>query len=90
MVISLTEWPLAPMLEPLTYVFFRRALLASLLVGALCGLAGVYIVLRRMTYIGHGLSHAVFGGTVISYPLQVHFYLGAGLWGGFGAGKQAG
>jgi ABC-type Mn2+/Zn2+ transport system permease subunit len=80
-VISLTEWPLAPLLEPLTYVFFRRALLASFLVGALCGLVGVYIVLRRMSYIGHGLSHAVFGGAVISYLMQVNFYLGAGLWG---------
>jgi ABC-type Mn2+/Zn2+ transport system permease subunit len=80
-VINLTEWPLPPLLEPLTYVFFRRALLASLLVGALCGLVGVYIVLRRMSYIGHGLSHAVFGGAVISYLMQLNFYLGAGLWG---------
>ncbi len=79
--ISLTEWALASLLEPLTYVFFRRALLASFLVGALCGLVGVYIVLRRMSYIGHGLSHAVFGGAVISYLMQVNFYLGAGLWG---------
>jgi ABC-type Mn2+/Zn2+ transport system permease subunit len=80
-VINLTESPLAPLLEPLTFAFFRRALLASLLVGALCGLVGVYIVLRRMSYIGHGLSHAVFGGAVISYLLQLNFYLGAGLWG---------
>jgi ABC-type Mn2+/Zn2+ transport system permease subunit len=78
---SLTEWSLAFLLEPLTYVFFRRALLASFLVGGLCGLVGVYIVLRRMSYIGHGLSHAVFGGAVISYLMQVNFYLGAGLWG---------
>jgi ABC-type Mn2+/Zn2+ transport system permease subunit len=80
-VTSLTEWPLTSLLEPLTYVFFRRALLASCLVGALCGLVGVYVVLRRMSYIGHGLSHAVFGGAVISYLMQVNFYLGAGLWG---------
>jgi manganese/iron transport system permease protein len=78
---TLTEWPLALVLEPLTYVFFRRALLASCLVGGLCGLVGVYIVLRRMSYIGHGLSHAVFGGAVVSYLMQVNFYLGAGLWG---------
>jgi manganese/iron transport system permease protein/iron/zinc/copper transport system permease protein len=69
------------LLEPFTYVFFRRALIAALLVGALCGLIGVYIVLRRMSYIGHGLSHAVFGGAVISYLMQLNFYLGAGLWG---------
>jgi manganese/iron transport system permease protein/iron/zinc/copper transport system permease protein len=34
-----------------------------------------------MSYIGHGLSHAVFGGAVISYLLQTNLYLGAGLWG---------
>jgi len=72
---------MAFLLEPLTYLFFQRALLASLLTGALCGLIGVYIVLRRMSYIGHGLSHAVFGGAVVSYFLQLNFYLGAGLWG---------
>jgi ABC-type Mn2+/Zn2+ transport system permease subunit len=80
-VINLTEFPLASLLEPLTYVFFRRALLASCLVGAVCGLVGVYVVLRRMSYIGHGLSHAVFGGAVISSLMQINFYLGAGLWG---------
>ena len=69
------------MLDPLTCVCFRRVWLASLLVGALCGLVGVDIVRRRMSYSGHGLSHAVFGGAVISYLLQVNFSLGAGLGG---------
>ena len=48
--------------EPLAFEFFRQGVIASLLVGALCGMLGVYIVLRRMSYIGHGLSHSVFGG----------------------------
>jgi manganese/iron transport system permease protein/iron/zinc/copper transport system permease protein len=51
------------------------------LAGALCGLLGVYIVLRGMSYIGHGLSHAIFGGAVATYVLGWNFYLGAGLWG---------
>jgi manganese/iron transport system permease protein/iron/zinc/copper transport system permease protein len=34
-----------------------------------------------MSYIGHGLSHAVFGGAVASYVLGVNFYAGAGIWG---------
>jgi ABC-type Mn2+/Zn2+ transport system permease subunit len=38
-------------------------------------------VLRRMSYIGHGLSHAIFGGAVVSYVLKVNFYFWAGLWG---------
>jgi manganese/iron transport system permease protein/iron/zinc/copper transport system permease protein len=38
-----------------------------------------------MSYIGHGLSHAAFGGAVIGYVINVHFYIGAGLWGFFAA-----
>ena len=68
-------------LEPLAFEFFRQGVLASLLVGALCGMLGVYIVLRRMSYIGHGLSHSVFGGAVIAYVASLNFYVGAGLWG---------
>jgi ABC-type Mn2+/Zn2+ transport system permease subunit len=67
--------------EPLQYDFFRNGMVAAMLVGALCGLMGVYIVLRRMSYIGHGLSHSVFGGAVVSYVMNWNFYVGAGLWG---------
>ena len=67
--------------EPLNYEFFRHGLVAATLAGALCGLMGVYIVLRRMSYIGHGLSHAVFGGAVVSALMGWNFFLGAGAWG---------
>jgi manganese/iron transport system permease protein/iron/zinc/copper transport system permease protein len=65
----------------LQYEFFRNGLLAAAMTGAICGLIGVYIVLRNMSYIGHGLSHSVFGGAVVSYVMNWNFYLGAGLWG---------
>ena len=67
--------------EPFGYEFFRNAILVATLAGALCGLVGVYVVLRGMSYIGHGLSHAIFGGAVASYALEANFYLGAGVWG---------
>src|SRR5436189_4154563 len=69
------------LLVPFEYEFFRNGFFAAMVVGALCGLVGVYVVLRRMSYIGHGLSHAIFGGAVASYVLQINFYLGAGAWG---------
>jgi ABC-type Mn2+/Zn2+ transport system permease subunit len=69
------------LLEPYQFEFFRTGTLAALLAGALCGLLGVYIVLRGMSYIGHGLSHAIFGGAVVSFVMQWNFYIGAGLWG---------
>jgi ABC-type Mn2+/Zn2+ transport system permease subunit len=67
--------------DPWHIGFSRHALIAGILAGALCGLVGVYVVLRRMSYIGHGLSHAIFGGAVASYVANINFYLGAGLWG---------
>jgi manganese/iron transport system permease protein/iron/zinc/copper transport system permease protein len=69
------------MFEPLQYEFFIRGLIAATTVGALCGLIGVYVVLRKMSYIGHGLSHAIFGGAVVSYVMSFNFYVGASLWG---------
>lgn len=69
------------MFEPLQYEFFVRGLIAAATVGALCGLIGVYVVLRKMSYIGHGLSHAIFGGAVVSYVMAFNFYIGASLWG---------
>jgi manganese/iron transport system permease protein/iron/zinc/copper transport system permease protein len=68
-------------LIPFQFEFFRNGTLAAVLVGGLCGLIGVYIVLRGMSYIGHGLSHAIFGGAVVAFVLQLNFYVGAGLWG---------
>jgi ABC-type Mn2+/Zn2+ transport system permease subunit len=67
-------------LAPFEYEFFRNGFIAAVLVGALCGFIGVYVVLRRMSYIGHGLSHAIFGGAVLSYVVNINFFLGAGLW----------
>lgn len=67
--------------EPFQFEFFRNGTLAAVLAGGLCGLIGVYIVLRGMSYIGHGLSHAIFGGAVVAFVMQWNFYLGAGLWG---------
>ena len=72
-------------IEPFQFEFFRNGIITALMVGALCGLIGVYIVLRGMSYIGHGLSHAIFGGAVVSFVMTWNFYLGAGIWGFFAA-----
>jgi ABC-type Mn2+/Zn2+ transport system permease subunit len=64
-------------LEPFAYAFFRHALWVAVLTGGLCGLVGTYVVLRGMSYIGHGLSHAVFGGAAAAIALSASFLLGA-------------
>jgi manganese/iron transport system permease protein/iron/zinc/copper transport system permease protein len=67
--------------EPFAYGFFRRGMVVAVLAGALCGLVGVYVVLRSMSYVGHGLSHAVFGGAAIAAAMGASYFVGAGLWG---------
>jgi manganese/iron transport system permease protein/iron/zinc/copper transport system permease protein len=67
-------------LTPFEYEFFRNGFIAAVVIGALCGFIGVYVVLRRMSYIGHGLSHAIFGGAVLSYVWNINFFVGGGFW----------
>ena len=68
-------------LDPFAYAFFVKGVIVATLAGGLCGLIGVYITLRGMSYIGHGLSHAVFCGFAASSIIGVNYYLGAGIWG---------
>ena len=69
------------LLTPFRYEFFSRAILVGMMAGLLCGIMGVYITTRRMSYIAHGLSHAILGGAVLSYVLGLNFYIGSGIWG---------
>jgi manganese/iron transport system permease protein/iron/zinc/copper transport system permease protein len=69
------------LLQPYQFEFFRHGVIVATLAGALCGLVGVFVVLRGMSYIGHGLSHAIFGGFAASALLGVNLVLGAGAWG---------
>ena len=39
--------------------------LAGLLVGAMCAVLSVFVVLKRMAFVGQGVSHAAFGGVGI-------------------------
>jgi len=67
--------------EPFGFAFFRQGFVVAVLAGAVCGLVGVFVVLRSMSYIGHGLSHSIFGGAAASAVIGINFYVGAGLWG---------
>lgn len=67
--------------EPFGYEFFVRGLVVATLAGALCGLVGVFVVLRSMSYIGHGLSHAVIGGAAVAALMGWSYFVGAGVWG---------
>ncbi len=60
----------------LNYAFIQRAYLAGSFVAALCAMLGLFLVLRKLSLIGDGLSHVSFGAIALGlffglYPFYV-------------------
>lgn len=53
--------------EPFQYQFMQQGLAAAVLVGLTCAVLGVYVVLRRMAFIGDALAHTALPGVVTAY-----------------------
>ena len=66
-------------LDPLSYPFFVRAMVASSIVGLVCATVGSYMVLRGLAFMGDALSHSAFPGVVVAYLIKVPFYFGASI-----------
>jgi manganese/iron transport system permease protein len=60
---NLVTW----IVDPLTYGFMQRGLLASILVGIVCAVVGTYIVLRGMAFFGDALAHTILPGVAVGY-----------------------
>jgi len=58
--------------EFLNYGFMQRALAVGVLLSIFSGLISVFIVLRRVSFLGSGISHAAFGGIALGFLLGVH------------------
>jgi zinc transport system permease protein len=56
----------------LSYAFIQRAYLAGAFIAVLCAMLGLFLVLRKMSLIGDGLSHVSFGA--IALGLFLGFY----------------
>ena len=57
------------MIEALSLGFFQRALMAGVLLSLLCGVLSVFVILRRMAFVGVGISHSAFGGVALGFLL---------------------
>jgi ABC-type Mn2+/Zn2+ transport system permease subunit len=57
--------------DPLLREQFLPAFLAGLALAVLCSLLSVLVVLKRMAFIGQGISHAAFGGIGIAAAVGV-------------------
>ncbi|MFW6113124.1 MAG: metal ABC transporter permease [Thermodesulfobacteriota bacterium] len=59
------------MIEALSLGFFQRALVAGVLLSLLCGVLSVFVILRRMAFVGVGISHSAFGGVALGFLLDI-------------------
>jgi manganese/iron transport system permease protein len=62
---------------PLSYPFMQRALIVSVLVGAVCAVLSCYLVLKGWSLMGDAISHAVLPGIVIAFVLGLPLAIGA-------------
>jgi manganese/iron transport system permease protein len=65
------------LIEPFRLPYMQRALLEVLLLGALAGVVGVFVVLRRLAFVSDALTHTIFPGVVIAHLLDRSLLLGA-------------
>ena len=65
------------LIEPFRLPYMQRALAEVLLLGALAGVVGVFVVLRRLAFVADALTHTIFPGVVIAHLLDRSLLLGA-------------
>lgn len=58
------------LVTPMSYQFMQRALIAALMVGAISGVVGTYVVIRGMSFFGDALAHSILPGVAIAYITQ--------------------
>lgn len=63
--------------DPYRSEFMRHALVAAVLVGVVAPLVGVWIVLRRLAYLGDAMSHSLLAGVAGAYLLGASITAGA-------------
>jgi len=68
--------PIAFLVDPMTYGFMQRGLIAALLVGIVCAVMGTFVVLKGLAFIGDAVSHAAFPGLVVAYIIGAPLYIG--------------
>lgn len=54
-------------IQPFSYAFMQRGLIASILVGIICAVVGTFIVLRGMAFFGDALAHTILPGVAVGY-----------------------
>jgi zinc transport system permease protein len=63
------------------YSFIIKGLLGAIFASITAGLAGTYVVSKRMVFLSGGITHASFGGIGIGYFLGINPVIGAAVFG---------
>ncbi len=63
------------------YTFVVRSLLGAIFASITAGIAGTYIVSRRLVFLSGGITHASFGGIGMGYYLGINPVVGAAVFG---------
>lgn len=63
--------------DPFASQFMKNALAIAVIVGILCPIVGVWVVLRRLAYLGDAMSHASLSGVAIAYLVGASIVAGA-------------
>jgi ABC-type Mn2+/Zn2+ transport system permease subunit len=72
---AVMEWLIAPF----EVGFVQRALWGGVLVSVVCALAGTWVVLRGMAFLGDALSHGMLPGVALASLLGANPFVGAAL-----------
>jgi ABC-type Mn2+/Zn2+ transport system permease subunit len=57
---------LASMLHDfIAFGFWRNGVIGGLIIAVVCSVLSVYVVLKRMAFVGQGISHSAFGGVAL-------------------------
>jgi len=63
--------------EPYSIAFMQRALAAAVMIGIVAPLVGVWVVLRRLAYLGDAMGHGTIAGVAVAYLVGASIVLGA-------------
>ncbi|ADD68907.1 ABC-3 protein [Denitrovibrio acetiphilus DSM 12809] len=62
------------LIEPLTKMYFLKALIGGSIVAVVCAVAGCLVILQRMAFLGDALSHAMIAGVGAGYLFMKVFF----------------
>lgn len=69
--------PVQWLTDPFRFEFMQRALVATVVIGVVAPVVGVWVVLRRMANLGDAMAHGTLAGVAIAYAAGIGVLVGA-------------